>query len=90
MSFTTNSILGVGKTRQTSRTCKVELKGHQGRLMTEQTSKAWIGIDVSKDKFDACLLREDDKTSNLIVENNQKGYTKLLAWVKRTLSLHFL
>ena len=60
--------------------------------MTEQTSKAWIGIDVSKDKLDACLLREDDKTSNLIVENNQKGYGKLLAWVKRNVpeaSLHF-
>ena len=54
--------------------------------------KAWIGIDVSKDKLDACLLREDDKTSNLIVENNPKGFAKLLAWVKRNVpkpTLHF-
>jgi len=60
--------------------------------MTDQTSKAWIGIDVSKDKLDACLLRENEKTSNLIVENNPKGFAKLLAWVKRNVpqaSLHF-
>jgi len=60
--------------------------------MTDQTSRAWIGIDVSKDKLDACLLREDDKTANLIVENNRKGFSKLLAWVKRNApqaNLHF-
>ena len=74
VSFTTNSILGAGLSRQTSRTCKVEQKGHQGRPITDEISKAWIGIDVSKDKLDVCLLREDDKASNLIVENNQKGY----------------
>lgn len=60
--------------------------------MTEQTSKVWIGIDVSKDKLDVCLLREVDKTSTLIVENNKKGFAKLLAWVQRNTpdaSLHF-
>ena len=92
MSFTTNSILGAASARQTSRTNKIEKKGHQGRLMTDQIRKAWIGIDVSKDKLDACLLREDDKTSDLSVENNKKGFTKLLAWVKRNApqaNLHF-
>ena len=82
MSFTPNSILGAGLYRQTSGTSKVEQKGHQGRIMDEQ-NRAWIGIDVSKDKLDACLLRENDKTSNLIVENNKKWFSKLLAWVKR-------
>jgi transposase len=52
--------------------------------MTENTTpNAWIGIDVSKDKLDACLLRDNDKSSTLTVDNTAKGFSKLLAWGKR-------
>ncbi|HZT41902.1 MAG TPA: IS110 family transposase [Chthonomonadaceae bacterium] len=53
---------------------------------------AWVGIDVSKEKLDACLLRDNDKTTSLLVDNSAKGFSKLLAWVKRNApeaQLHF-
>src|SRR5690348_13824208 len=55
-------------------------------------SQAWIGIDVSKDKLDVCLLPDHDKTSSLLVDNTPKGFSKLLAWVERNVPdarLHF-
>jgi len=44
---------------------------------------ASIGIDVSKDKLDVCLLKANDKTIYKVVSNDPKGFKQMLAWVKR-------
>lgn len=51
--------------------------------MKDTTHTAWIGIDVSKDKLDVCLLLEAGKTFDTIVENSTYGFAKLLVWVQR-------
>jgi len=42
---------------------------------------AWIGIDVSKDTLDACLLRPVGKFKDRKFDNNPAGFQKLLGWV---------
>lgn len=44
--------------------------------------KASIGIDVSKDKLDVCLLKANDKTVFKIVSNDTKGFKQMLSWIK--------
>jgi transposase len=41
---------------------------------------AWIGIDVSKDTLDACLLREQGKPLHQQLKNEPTGFAKLLRW----------
>lgn len=43
---------------------------------------AWIGIDVSKDVLDACLLRRTGKAHFQSVANTDAGHAKLLRWVQ--------
>lgn len=42
---------------------------------------AWIGIDVSKEKLDACFLRPNGKTKCREFDNDVAGCRKLLSWV---------
>ena len=42
---------------------------------------AWIGIDVSKETLDACLLRPTGKSKSRQFANNPAGFQKLLGWV---------
>lgn len=43
---------------------------------------AWVGLDVSKDSLDACLLRHNGKTHFKAFANDSSGHTKLLRWVQ--------
>lgn len=40
----------------------------------------WIGLDVSKDTLDVCLLRSTGKSSAKQFSNDASGHTKLLRW----------
>jgi len=42
----------------------------------------WIGLDVSKDTLDVCLLRENAKTHFKQFSNEENGHTKLLRWAQ--------
>ena len=42
----------------------------------------WIGLDVSKDSIDACLLRHNGKTHFKTFSNEETGHAKLLRWVQ--------
>ena len=53
---------------------------------------AWIGIDISKATFDACLLRQQSKPVAKAFSNDRQGFTQLLAWVQSHaagVDLHF-
>jgi len=41
---------------------------------------AWIGIDVSKDTLDVCLLRPTGKSKDRKFDNDTAGFQKLLGW----------
>lgn len=45
-------------------------------------NKVVMGIDVSKDKLDAALLRQG-KYKTRIFKNNQKGFEELIEWMKK-------
>ncbi len=42
----------------------------------------WIGLDVSKDVLDACLLKETGKPQHKAFPNEAAGHQKLLRWVQ--------
>ena len=42
---------------------------------------AWVGLDISKQTFDACLLRQTGKPHHKQFDNSQAGFAKLLRWV---------
>lgn len=42
-----------------------------------------LGIDISKDTFDACLILPDESTHRARFNNNSKGFTQLHAWLLR-------
>jgi len=42
----------------------------------------WIGIDVSKDTLDVCLLRAGGKEKHKTFANDAAGHSKLLRWVE--------
>jgi transposase len=42
----------------------------------------WVGIDISKRFFDACLLRQEGKPLSRKFDNTAGGFSKLLQWVK--------
>lgn len=50
---------------------------------TQTTTTTWIGMDISKDTIDVCLLRESGKTHFKQFSNNPSGHVKLLVWTKR-------
>ena len=42
----------------------------------------FIGIDISKAKFDVCLLNEADEKSFEVFENNTSGFESFFQWMK--------
>lgn len=42
-----------------------------------------IGIDISKLKFDLCLLRENNKLKHKVFPNNAAGFAQLSAWLQK-------
>jgi transposase len=42
-----------------------------------------IGIDISKKKFDLCLLRDNGKLKHKVFANNAAGFLQLSAWLKK-------
>jgi transposase len=44
---------------------------------------AWIGMDISKDKIDACLLRESGNGIFIKVLNTSEGHSELMSWARR-------
>lgn len=54
--------------------------------------QGWIGLDISKDTFDACLLRQSGKPMEKAFRNEPAGFAKLVRWVASVLnpaSAHF-
>jgi transposase len=49
----------------------------------EHLPMVWIGLDVSKDTVDACLLRQSDKRTAKQFPNDAAGHAKLLRWVEQ-------
>jgi transposase len=47
------------------------------------TSTAAVGIDVSKDTLDACLLHPDGTTRERVFPNTPAGFAALVAWADR-------
>lgn len=45
------------------------------------TATVWVGIDVSKDSLDVCLLRATGKEKHKNFSNDASGHAKLLRWV---------
>ena len=43
----------------------------------------FIGIDVSKEKFDACVLRDSQKICCEVFENTPKGVKQLLKYLNQ-------
>lgn len=43
----------------------------------------FVGIDVSKDALDACLLGPDGRTRGKPFANTAAGHTALIAWADR-------
>ena len=48
----------------------------------DTTATVWIGIDVSKDRLDVCLLRATGKEKHKDFSNDASGHAKLLRWVQ--------
>lgn len=56
------------------------------------SAQTFIGIDVSKDKIDICLLRESSKGIYKIFSNNTDGFNQLSKWAhdqSRNRGIHF-
>src|SRR5436190_9367737 len=47
------------------------------------TATAVVGIDVSKDTLDACLIPSAGKTKEATFANDPKGHAALAAWADR-------
>jgi transposase len=45
-------------------------------------ASAWLGIDIAKNTFEACLL-QDKRSAHGAFDNNRAGYTKLDHWLKK-------
>jgi transposase len=46
-------------------------------------SADFLGIDISKSKFDAALLKGDGKIKSKVFANSQEGFGELQAWLSR-------
>jgi transposase len=56
------------------------------------TATGFVGIDVSKDTLDACLILSGGKIKEAVFANDPKGHAALLAWADRHakgVSLHY-
>ena len=53
------------------------------KVMEKQITN-YVGIDFSKAKFDACLLREQGVMEHSQFPNTKEGYLQLMKWVKIT------
>jgi transposase len=42
-----------------------------------------IGIDISKLKFDLCLLRDNGKFKHKVFPNTASGFLQLSAWLEK-------
>jgi len=42
-----------------------------------------LGIDISKRKFDACLVREAGKFRHKVFPNTAAGFAQLSAWLSK-------
>jgi transposase len=54
--------------------------------------RSWVGIDVSKETLDACLLRPIGKPLWQVFKNDPSGHSKLLRWAQHNspgADLHF-
>ncbi|HEV2123946.1 MAG TPA: transposase, partial [Chloroflexota bacterium] len=51
-------------------------------VQAPQVSQAWVGIDISKRTFDACLLRGEGKPLTQQFDNTAAGFSRLLRWVQ--------
>jgi transposase len=49
-----------------------------------------LGIDVSKDSLDACLMQIDARHTNLTVPNTPKGVHRLLAWASKQVEKYYV
>lgn len=61
-------------------------------MHSNNNNQAWVGIDVSKETLDACLLKETGKPQHKQFENSPKGHAKLLRWalhMSAGVPLHF-
>ena len=59
---------------------------------TANTATGFVGIDVSKDTLDACLILPETKTKEAAFANDAKGHAALTAWADRHANgagLHF-
>jgi transposase len=43
----------------------------------------FIGIDVAKDKFDVCLIKEDSSSLQKIFNNTHSGFKEFIVWIKK-------
>jgi transposase len=46
-------------------------------------TQAIIGIDISKQKFDLCLLQDNGKLKHKVLANTPSGFLQLSAWLKK-------
>ena len=49
---------------------------------SQPAAQLWIGLDVSKETLDACLLRPNGKSTHKQFANDASGHAKLLRWVQ--------
>src|SRR4028119_26851 len=54
----------------------------QQEQRTEPTATIWVGLDISKDTLDACLLRPAGKPQHKTFANAPAGHQKLLRWAQ--------
>ena len=45
------------------------------------TTTIFVGLDISKSTFDACLLPAKGKEKHKVFDNTDAGHAKLLRWV---------
>ena len=50
--------------------------------METTTASAWVGIDVSKHKLDACLVHQKGIERHKSFANTPPGFAKLIAWTQ--------
>lgn len=51
--------------------------------MPQENKVDMVGIDVSKEKLDVALLREQGKFRDKVIANNRKGFLELAAWLAK-------
>nr|CDL66575.1 unnamed protein product [uncultured bacterium] len=49
----------------------------------KKTEMTYVGIDFSKEKFNACVLVEDEIIAECELENKRCGFHKLTCWLKK-------